>query len=113
IINKNDDDDDGIERNTFIFQNENNGNLIGKSQPPLKNSISSSLLTSSQVIGGYPEGYTNAQLLELDTEGRGIVLDFGMFVLFNLYCPHETDETRLPFKMAYYELLEKRVRSLI
>lgn len=50
---------------------------------------------------------------ELDSEGRGLILDFGFFVLFNLYCPNETDETRLPFKMDYYHLLEARVRELI
>ncbi|KAG0051295.1 Class II abasic (AP) endonuclease [Gryganskiella cystojenkinii] len=56
---------------------------------------------------------TVARLQELDSEGRGLVLDFGFFVLFNLYCPNETDETRLPFKMDYYHLLEARVRGLI
>ncbi|KAG0282868.1 Class II abasic (AP) endonuclease [Linnemannia gamsii] len=56
---------------------------------------------------------TMAQFPELDNEGRGLVLDFGFFVLFNLYCPNETDEQRRPFKMAYYHLLEARVRDLI
>ncbi|KAG0030432.1 Class II abasic (AP) endonuclease [Podila clonocystis] len=69
-------------------------------------------------VGGYPAMETQdptvyARLQELDNEGRGIVLDFGFFVLFNLYCPNETDETRLPFKMDYYNLLEARVRELI
>ncbi|KAF9105096.1 Class II abasic (AP) endonuclease [Mortierella sp. GBA35] len=50
---------------------------------------------------------------ELDNEGRGLILDFGFFVLFNLYCPNETDDQRRPFKMAYYRLLEARVRDLI
>ncbi|KAG0208582.1 Class II abasic (AP) endonuclease [Mortierella sp. GBA30] len=69
-------------------------------------------------VGGYPslEGDGAAafsRFQELDTEGRGLVLDFGFFVLFNLYCPNETDDTRLPFKMDYYHLLEARVRELI
>ncbi|KAF9317669.1 Class II abasic (AP) endonuclease [Podila horticola] len=69
-------------------------------------------------VGGYPAMETQdpsvyARLQELDNEGRGLVLDFGFFVLFNLYCPNETDETRLPFKMDYYNLLEARVRELI
>ncbi|KAF9112657.1 Class II abasic (AP) endonuclease [Mortierella sp. AM989] len=69
-------------------------------------------------VGGYPSldgdpAATFARYQELDTEGRGIVLDFGFFVLFNLYCPNETDETRLPFKMDYYHLLESRVQGLI
>ncbi|KAF9984790.1 Class II abasic (AP) endonuclease, partial [Modicella reniformis] len=71
------------------------------------------------VVGGYPslgsgdEAATVARFQELDTEGRGLVLDFGLYVLFNLYCPNETDETRLPFKMDYYHLLEARVRALL
>ncbi|KAF9284914.1 Class II abasic (AP) endonuclease [Mortierella alpina] len=72
-----------------------------------------------RIVGGYPalEGDGAAVALsrfqELDTEGRGLILDFGFFVLFNLYCPNETDETRLPFKMDYYHLLEARVMELI
>lgn len=69
-------------------------------------------------VGGYPLPESDdttafARYQELDSEGRGIILDFGFFVLFNLYCPNETDETRLPFKMDYYHLLEARVRGLI
>ncbi|KAF9145999.1 Class II abasic (AP) endonuclease [Mortierella sp. GBA39] len=56
---------------------------------------------------------TMTQFPELDNEGRGLILDFGFFVLFNLYCPNETDDQRRPFKMAYYHLLEARVRDLI
>ncbi|KAI1312985.1 Class II abasic (AP) endonuclease [Mortierella claussenii] len=76
--------------------------------------------TKTKRVGGYPplrpEDDSTAILAryqELDTEGRGIILDFGIFVLFNLYCPNETDETRLPFKMDYYHLLETRVQELI
>ncbi|KAK3839560.1 MAG: Endonuclease/exonuclease/phosphatase [Linnemannia elongata] len=56
---------------------------------------------------------TMTKFPELDNEGRGLILDFGFFVLFNLYCPNETDDQRRPFKMAYYHLLEARVRDLI
>lgn len=83
-------------------------------------SSSSRTDSNRKPVGGYPspgEGGDEAAALsryqELDSEGRGIVLDFGFFVLFNLYCPNETDETRLPFKMDYYHLLEARVRELI
>ncbi|KAG0235737.1 Class II abasic (AP) endonuclease [Actinomortierella wolfii] len=64
-------------------------------------------------IGGYVTHYEPSILQELDSEGRALVLDFGMFVLFNLYCPNETDETRLPFKIAFYTVLEERVHALI
>lgn len=56
---------------------------------------------------------TPSSLTELDTEGRALVLDFGLFVLINLYCPAETLDTRLPYKMNFHLLLEERVRKLI
>ncbi len=49
----------------------------------------------------------------LDSEGRGLVLDFGLFVLINVYCPNETSEARLSFKMNYHLMLEERVRKLV
>lgn len=36
-----------------------------------------------------------------------------MFVLFNLYCPNETNETRRPYKMNFLHTLEARVRALM
>ena len=49
----------------------------------------------------------------LDSEGRGLVVDFGLFVLINVYCPNETSEARLSFKMNYHLLLQERVRKLV
>ncbi|TFY69302.1 hypothetical protein EVJ58_g501 [Rhodofomes roseus] len=49
---------------------------------------------------------------ELDGEGRALVLDFGLFVLINVYCPAETTETRLPYKMNFHLMLQERVRKL-
>ncbi|KAI9234486.1 MAG: Endonuclease/exonuclease/phosphatase [Podila humilis] len=101
------------------------GVLCGNISPPISppGSTSGSQLDlvldeKNRKVGGYPVMNTEdplvyARLQELDNEGRGIILDFGFFVLFNLYCPNETDETRLPFKMDYYNLLEARVRGLI
>ncbi|KAF9574277.1 Class II abasic (AP) endonuclease [Mortierella alpina] len=96
------------------------GNIYSSTTLPNLVSTDSSLESDlrRRIIGGYPalEGDGSAALSrfqELDTEGRGLILDFGFFVLFNLYCPNETDETRLPFKMDYYHLLEARVRELI
>nr|XP_019044186.1 exodeoxyribonuclease III [Kwoniella bestiolae CBS 10118]OCF23116.1 exodeoxyribonuclease III [Kwoniella bestiolae CBS 10118] len=48
----------------------------------------------------------------LDMEGRAVVCDFGLFVLFNLYCPNETNETRRPYKMNFLKCLQERVRLL-
>jgi AP endonuclease-2 len=52
---------------------------------------------------------------ELDGEGRAVVVDVGLFVLINVYCPNNstgTDE-REKFKRNYHKLLEARVDALI
>ncbi|PFH47647.1 hypothetical protein AMATHDRAFT_151641 [Amanita thiersii Skay4041] len=54
-------------------------------------------------------------LLTLDSEGRAVIVDFGLFVLINVYCPNDGvgTEERDKFKMDYHRLLELRVRGLI
>ena len=59
------------------------------------------------------EGNTPLALDVLDSEGRGLVVDFGMFVLINVYCPNLTSEERMAFKMNYHYLLQERVRQLM
>lgn len=49
----------------------------------------------------------------LDEEGRCVVLDLGLFVLFNVYCPNETGPERLDYKMTYYHALAERAHRLI
>ncbi|PWN47593.1 DNase I-like protein [Violaceomyces palustris] len=49
----------------------------------------------------------------IDDEGRAVVLDCGMFVLFNLYCPNETGPERLEYKMSFYHCLAERAHRLI
>ncbi|CAG8630732.1 13454_t:CDS:2, partial [Dentiscutata heterogama] len=58
-------------------------------------------------------GLTTNELLDLDSEGRCVILDFQMFILFNLYCPHESSSERLPFKMNFYKILQARVEALL
>ena len=48
----------------------------------------------------------------LDTEGRTLTLDFGLFVLINTYSPNETSDARLPYKMDYHRLMQARVEHL-
>ncbi|EJD07362.1 DNase I-like protein [Fomitiporia mediterranea MF3/22] len=55
---------------------------------------------------------THMDLIELDKEGRALMLDFGLFVLINVYCPNETSDARLPYKMNFHLLLQERVRLL-
>jgi AP endonuclease 2 len=59
------------------------------------------------------EGNTPNDLHLLDNEGRALTLDFGLFVLINTYCPNETSDARLPYKMNYHLLLQSRVEQLI
>ncbi|OJT12415.1 DNA-(apurinic or apyrimidinic site) lyase 2 [Trametes pubescens] len=66
-------------------------------------------------ITAYPDeqGEVPATFEALDAEGRGLVVDFGLFVLINVYCPNETSDARLSFKMNYHLMLQERVRKLI
>ncbi|GAA5907946.1 hypothetical protein JCM8208_004005 [Rhodotorula glutinis] len=83
--------------------------------------IGSSLLPSTmpvdERIGGYPLS-SDADLdyntmKDLDSEGRTTVIDTGMFVLINLYCPNETNSDRLEFKLNFNKMVDRRVRGLI
>lgn len=49
----------------------------------------------------------------LDSEGRALVLDFGLFVLINVYCPNDASDSRMVFKMNWHFMLQERVRILI
>ena len=78
------------------------------------------------INGGYPSEST-LQLVDdladeeefdfkdLESEGRAVVVDVGLFVLINVYCPNTgtgTDE-RAKYKKYYHKLLEARVDALI
>ncbi|THV03967.1 DNase I-like protein [Dendrothele bispora CBS 962.96] len=65
-------------------------------------------------------GFTSeTDLKALDSEGRTLVLDFGLFVLVNVYCPNDgsADEAdsnnRIQFKTDFHNVLEARIRSLL
>ncbi|EKM50195.1 uncharacterized protein PHACADRAFT_153651 [Phanerochaete carnosa HHB-10118-sp] len=66
-------------------------------------------------VAAYPDedGDVPGTFDALDSEGRALVLDFGLFVLVNVYCPNETSDARLPFKMNYHLLVAERVRRFI
>ncbi|KAI9062637.1 DNase I-like protein [Trametes sanguinea] len=85
-------------------------------QPPFsaEERISPSYPLPEDIVA-YPDeqGEVPATFDDLDSEGRGLVLDFGLFVLINIYCPNETSDARLPFKMSYHLMLQERVRKLI
>nr|XP_018260915.1 exodeoxyribonuclease III [Kwoniella dejecticola CBS 10117]OBR83073.1 exodeoxyribonuclease III [Kwoniella dejecticola CBS 10117] len=78
--------------------------------------------TEVERIGHYPEidemiwmdevDGKEFDVKRLDMEGRAVVCDFGLFVLFNLYSPNETNETRRPYKMNFLQCLQERVKLL-
>lgn len=39
-------------------------------------------------------------------------MPFRLFVLFNLYCPNETNDSRRPYKLNFLHTLEARVNNL-
>jgi len=57
----------------------------------------------------------SVDLKDLDCEGRALVVDFGLFVLINVYCPNDGTgtEERIKYKTDYHALLNERVRGLI
>ena len=44
---------------------------------------------------------------------RAFVVDFGLFVLINLYCPNEGSDARAPYKLNFHYMLRERVNQLI
>jgi AP endonuclease-2 len=80
----------------------------------------SKTIPASQHVGGYPSrselsnlDLDVAELRDLDIEGRATVVDLGLFVLINLYCPNVTNEERMIYKIAFNAVVEARVRALI
>ncbi|KAG2136393.1 Endonuclease/exonuclease/phosphatase [Suillus clintonianus] len=58
-------------------------------------------------------GSTPSDFAALEAEGRALIVDFGLFVLINVYCPNETSDARLPFKINFHVMLQDRVRQLM
>lgn len=72
---------------------------------------------AEEAIDGAPQEHdvalNPADVKAIDSEGRTTMVDLGLFVLINLYCPNETNEERLDFKLAFNSLLEARVQNLV
>ncbi|GAA5972632.1 hypothetical protein JCM11641_002946 [Rhodosporidiobolus odoratus] len=88
-----------------------------KAEEGIGSSLVPSTTAARERIGGYPLS-SEADLdwnamKDLDSEGRTTVVDCGMFVLINLYCPNETNSDRLVFKNNFNTMVDKRVRGLI
>ncbi|GAA5909194.1 hypothetical protein JCM6882_003762 [Rhodosporidiobolus microsporus] len=88
-----------------------------KAEEGIGSSLVPSTMPVSERVGGYPLS-SEADLdfmtmKDLDSEGRTTVVDTGMFVLINLYCPNETNSDRLVFKNNFNTMVDRRVRGLI
>ncbi|GAA5823223.1 hypothetical protein JCM5353_005124 [Sporobolomyces roseus] len=88
-----------------------------KAEEGIGSALLPATMTGPERIGGYPLSSDvdldyNA-MKDLDAEGRTTVIDVGMFVLINLYCPNETNEERLIFKNSFNAMVDRRVRGLI
>ncbi|KAF3941381.1 Exodeoxyribonuclease [Dactylella cylindrospora] len=69
-------------------------------------------LPEDQQIGGYPSIEKDDGII-LDSEGRAVVVDFGLFVLIGTYCPvGREEEARQDFRMAWLNALNERIRNL-
>jgi AP endonuclease-2 len=88
---------------------------VRKAEMGLTGELVANRLDQGTSIGGYPDVRAPESPMydQIDKEGRGVVIDCGLFVLFNLYCPNETDEGRRDYKMAYYLTLDERVQNLL
>jgi len=71
--------------------------------------------------GSIPSARLSTDLRTLDSEGRTLVLDFGLFVLINVYCPNDglvyeprtNNDHRIQFKADFLNVLEIRIRNLL
>lgn len=73
-------------------------------------------LSDEEQIGGYPTAEqlseSEIDLVELDSEGRCVLLEFPAFVIIGTYCPAERDETRTSFRSGFLHVLDSRIRNL-
>ncbi|PHH90957.1 hypothetical protein CDD83_2085 [Cordyceps sp. RAO-2017] len=72
-------------------------------------------LPSDQQIGGYPRPGQlsgNVEELELDSEGRCVILEFPAFVLLGVYSPANRNEARDDFRLGFLEALDFLVREM-
>ncbi|KAM4064849.1 endonuclease/Exonuclease/phosphatase family protein [Hirsutella rhossiliensis] len=73
-------------------------------------------LPEDQQIGGYPRpGQLSGSVdeLELDSEGRCVILEFPAFVLFGVYSPANRNEARDDFRLGFLEALDVRIRNVV
>ena len=75
-------------------------------------------LARGDAVGHYgrmSDVFDRARMLELDSEGRCVLVDFGAYVLLNVYVPSlsSDDEERGRFKLDFLSAVEIRYRALL
>lgn len=70
-------------------------------------------LSPEQAIGGYPANVDRVNGLEIDSEGRALVLDIGHCVIIGLYCPANSTGERDAYRNAFFDTLDTRVRNFV
>ena len=70
-------------------------------------------LPETEKIGGYPSSLSSSEALDLDSEGRAVVVELEKFVFFSVYCPAVTIPEREVFRIKFLTVLEERVRNLL
>jgi AP endonuclease-2 len=64
-------------------------------------------------IGGYPTSLSDAEALDLDSEGRAVVVELEYFVFISVYCPAVTITERELFRAKFLSVLEERIQNLL
>jgi len=64
-------------------------------------------------IGGYPSSLSSSEALDLDSEGRAVLVELEKFVFISVYCPAVTIPEREVFRVKFLAVLEERIRNLL
>ena len=69
-------------------------------------------LPENERIGGYPS-LSTSEALELDNEGRAVILELRHFIFISVYCPAVTAPQREVYRIHFLTTLEERIRNLL
>jgi AP endonuclease 2 len=70
-------------------------------------------LPDNEKIGGYPTSLPLKEALDLDTEGRAVVLELEPFIFISVYCPAVATAEREIYRLSFLGLLEERIKNLL
>jgi AP endonuclease 2 len=70
-------------------------------------------LPDDEKIGGYPTSLSLSEALDLDSEGRAVVVELDTFIFISVYCPAVTIAEREVYRQKFLSVLEERIRNLI